>query len=86
MLSIDKAVLKNCYMVAYSKLQNRFALVKMDTGHIVKECDLFRGIYDRIKVLRQNEDIEIHFSDSAIDQLQKRGFEREELPQAVGGV
>lgn len=86
MLSIDKAILKNCYMVTYSRLQKRFALVKMETGHIVKECDLFRGIYERIKQLKSNENIEIRFSDSAIDELQKRGFEREELPQVVGGV
>lgn len=86
MLSIDKAILKNCYMVTYSRLQKRFALVKMETGHIVKECDLFRGIYEKIKALKTNEDVEIRFSDSAIDELQKRGFERDELPQVVGGV
>lgn len=86
MLEIDRNSLKNNYMVTYSRLQGKFALVNVSTGHIVKYCDLFRGIYEKIRYLRDSEDIEIHFTDSAIDELQRRGFQDDEIPHVVGGV
>lgn len=86
MLDIEKAEYKNSYMVAYSKLHAQFSLVNIATGHIIKSCDLFRGIYEKIKHLREKENIEIHFADSAIDELQKRGFQNDEIPHVVGGV
>lgn len=72
-------VLKDCYQVSYSRLQGKFMLVNMETKHVVKDSDLFMGIYEKIRSLKKKGHIDIVFSDSAIDELQLRGFEREEV-------
>lgn len=67
-------LLSDKYLVNYSRMYKKFSLLDMATGHIVVESDLFFGLYDTIKRLKKEKEIELIFSDEAVDELSKRGF------------
>ncbi len=66
--------MSNLYLVNYSNLQGLFYVVKADTRHIYKACNDFGGVYRYVKQLREECDIELEFTDSAIDELQRRNI------------
>lgn len=66
--------MENLYVINYSRLQSLFFIIKADTKHIVKACNDFGGVYRYVKQLRDKSDIELEFTDSAIDELHRRNL------------
>ena len=62
----------NVYIVSFSRLQNMFMLVKASSRHIVKVCSSFDEVYKKVGELKACNDIELSFTDAAIDELTRQ--------------
>lgn len=67
-------MLDNVYIINYSRLQALFIIVHGSSRRVVACSNDFTGIYNKIKQLRDSGNIELSFTDSAIDEISKRNL------------
>lgn len=66
--------MENRYIVSYSRLQEKFILLKASNKIIINLSSDFTGIYKFIKKLQSSGEIHLTFTDSCIDELQNRNL------------
>lgn len=67
-------MLENVYIINYSKLQGLFMIVHGSSRRVITCSNDFTGIYKKVKELCDVGEVELSFTDSAIDEISKRNL------------